>query len=101
ATGIYSVLQYIPEMNTPVGKVYSAAVTKQNGSSALIGPGGATAWAGMNMLAKILKTKGTSPDTVIAALAKGSIVGPMGPLTVPDHYATLTVAGLRVPSSGG
>ena len=33
-------------MNTPVGKVYSAAVKKQNGSSALIGPGGATAWAG-------------------------------------------------------
>ena len=101
ATGIYSVLQYIPEMNTPVGKVYSAAVTKQNGSSALIGPGGATAWAGMNMLAKILKTKGTSPNTVIAALAKGSIVGPMGPLTVSDHYATMNVAGLRVTSSGG
>ena len=96
ATGIYSVLQYIPEMNTPVGKVYSAAVKKQNGSSALIGPGGATAWAGMNMLAKVLKTQGTRPTTAIAALARGRSSGRWGRLPVSDHYATMNVAGWPV-----
>jgi ABC-type branched-subunit amino acid transport system substrate-binding protein len=101
ATGMYSVLQYIPEMNTPVGAVYSAAVKKLYQGGALIGPGGATAWAGMTLLASILKSQGTDATTIISALSKGKVEGPQGELTVTDHYATMNVAGVRVTTGGG